>query len=158
MKAMVTSGAGFIGGCLVEELLTRGYDVVVIDNFSNGRMENLKKVLDNPKLKVVKADLKNDTWENEFRDAEVVFHFAANPEVRVSAIEPRIHFNENILASFNVLKASRKHDVGYTVFASSSTVYGGAKRMSTPENYTPLEPISVYSANKLAVEYMIYNL
>jgi len=154
-KIVVTGGAGFIGSHLVEKLVDMCYNVVVIDNFSSGNPENLRKVSNNPNVKIVKSDLKHSGWEKELAEAEAVFHFAANPEVRVSTIEPRIHFNENVLASFNVLEASRINDVKYVVFASSSTVYGDARKIPTPEDYTPLEPISVYGASKLAVEYML---
>lgn len=154
-KVVVTGGAGFIGSYLVEKLVDMGYNVVVIDNFSSGNLGNLKRVSNNPSVKIIKSDLKHSGWEKELVEAEAVFHFAANPEVRVSTIEPRIHFNENILASFNLLEASRINDVKYIVFASSSTVYGDARKIPTPEDYTPLEPISVYGASKLAVEYML---
>ncbi len=85
----------------------------------------------------------------------MVFHFAANPEVRVSVTDPRVHFEENVVATFNVLEACRVNDVPLLVFASSSTVYGDAKVIPTPEDYSPLEPISVYGASKLACENLI---
>jgi len=155
-KAIVTGGAGFIGSYIVEELLSRNYDVVVIDNMSSGRRENLKNVIDNPKLEIIEADLKEmkTYWTRVFSDADIVFHYAANPEVKVSSINPRIHFNENLLATFNVLEAARQGSVKYIVFASTSTVYGEAKKLPTPENYYPLEPISVYGSVKLASEYL----
>ncbi len=155
-KAIVTGGAGFIGSYIVEELLSKGYEVTVIDNMSSGSQENLRGVIDNPNLRIIRADLKepNDIWVNEFKKAEIVFHYAANPEVRVSSVNPRIHFNENLLTTFNVLEASRQGSVKYIVFASTSTVYGDARRLPTPEDYYPLEPISVYGSVKLASEYL----
>lgn len=156
MKAIVTGGAGFIGSHLVDSLMSRGYEVVVIDNLSAGSLKNLEHHLNNPKFKFVEADLKNyeAKWVNEFKDADVVFHFAANPEVRVSSVNPRIHFDENLLATFNVLEAVRNNNVKYIVFASTSTVYGEAKVLPTPEDYHPLEPISVYGSVKLGAEYL----
>ncbi len=155
-KVIVTGGAGFIGSYITEKLVKMGKEVIVIDNFSSGNVDNLKNVLSSSLLKIVKADLKKDgEWPKYFRDAEIVFHYAANPEVRISSINPRTHFEENIIASFNVLEATRKYDVKYIVFASSSTVYGDAKKIPTPEDYHPLEPISVYGASKLAVENLI---
>ncbi len=155
-KAIVTGGAGFIGSYIVEELLSKGYEVIVIDDMSSGSRENLRRVIDDPNLRIVEADLKepNNTWIDEFKSAEIVFHYAANPEVRVSSINPRIHFNENLLTTFNVLEASRQGSVKYIVFASTSTVYGDAKKLPTPEDYHPLEPISVYGSVKLASEYL----
>ena len=155
-KAIVTGGAGFIGSYIVEELLSKDYEVIVIDNMSSGSRENLRRVIDDPNLRIVEADLKepNNTWIDEFKNAEIVFHYAANPEVRVSSINPRIHFNENLLTTFNVLEASRQGSVKYIVFASTSTVYGDARKLPTPEDYYPLEPISVYGSVKLASEYL----
>jgi UDP-glucose 4-epimerase len=92
---------------------------------------------------------------DEFRGVDVVFHYAANPEVRVSVTEPRIHFEENLQTTFNVLEACRRFKVPYLVFASTSTVYGDAEVVPTPEDYQPLKPISVYGAVKLACETLI---
>ncbi len=155
-KVIVTGGAGFIGSYIVEKLVDMGMEVAVIDNFSSGSLDNLRKVLSTSSVEIIKADLKQvDKWSKTFRNAKIVFHYAANPEVRVSSINPRIHFEENIVTSFNVLEAARVHDVEYIVFASSSTVYGDARKIPTPEDYHPLEPISVYGASKLAVENLI---
>ena len=88
------------------------------------------------------------------KDSEALFHFAANPEVRISSVEPRIHFNENILVTFNLLEAARKADVDIFVFASSSTVYGETNVIPTPESH-PKRPISIYGASKLACEALI---
>ena len=153
-KAVVTGGAGFIGSYIVDKLASIGVEeIVVIDNLSSGTLDNIKEHLNRKYLRFVKADLKFfGDWANSFRDADIVLHFAANPEVRISATEPRIHFEENLLATFNVLEASRKNDVKFHVFASSSTVYGEAKKIPTPEDYHPLNPISVYGAVKLGGE------
>ncbi len=153
---VVTGGCGFIGSHLVDALAERGFDVVVIDNLSTGSLDNVRQHLDKPYFRLVKADLKRwEEWVEAVAGAEAVFHFAANPEVRVSVTDPRIHFEENVVATFNVLEACRKHDVPVLVFASSSTVYGDAKKIPTPEDYHPLEPISVYGASKLACENLI---
>lgn len=161
-KAVVTGGAGFIGSYIVDRLASMGVEeIVVVDNMSSGNETNIARHIGQEYFRLVKADLKSydEKWVKEFHGADIVFHYAANPEVRVSSIEPRIHFNENILATFNVLEASRAHNVKYHVFASSSTVYGEAKVIPTPENYHPLEPISVYGAAKLACEslYIAYS-
>ncbi len=153
---MVTGGAGFIGSHLVNHLVSKGFEVCVIDNLSSGRLELISDLIDSGKVKFVKADLKEvGDWVEEFGNADVVYHFAANPEVRVSVTSPKIHFEENILATFNVLEASRLKGVKVLVFASSSTVYGDASVFPTPEDYHPLEPISIYGAAKLASEVLI---
>ena len=157
LKAIVTGGCGFIGSHLVDALMSMGYEVIVIDNLSNGSKANVERWLGHPKFRLVESDLKkySSSWVDCFRGVDVVFHFAANPEVRVSVANPRVHFEENIQATFNVLEACRVHHVPYLVFASSSTVYGDAKVIPTPEDYHPLEPISVYGACKLACENLI---
>ncbi len=157
VKAVVTGGAGFIGSHIVDSLIKEGYDVVVIDNLSSGRKDFLKEAMRSGRVKLVLDDLKvpNGRWVREFKDADIVYHFAANPEVRVSMTNPRIHFDENVLVTFNVLEACRVNGVKELVFASSSTVYGDAKKFPTPEDYEPKEPISVYGAAKLASENLI---
>ncbi|RLG83570.1 MAG: UDP-glucose 4-epimerase [Thermoprotei archaeon] len=156
-KVVVTGGAGFIGSHLVDYLAKMDVgEIVVIDNLSSGNLENLKQHIGKKYFRFVKADLKkwSSDWAQSFRDAKIVFHYAANPEVRVSSINPRIHFDENLAATFNVLEAARLNDVDYIVFASTSTVYGDAKKLPTPEDYHPLEPISVYGSVKLGAEYL----
>ena len=154
VKAVVTGGAGFIGSYIVDRLAEMGVkEIVVIDNLSSGSLGNIERHLGKDYLRLVKADLKVwGEWVEEFRGADAVFHYAANPEVRISATEPRIHFEENLVATFNVLEASRRYDVELHVFASSSTVYGEASKIPTPEDYHPLNPISVYGAVKLGGE------
>ena len=153
---LITGGAGFIGSHLVDRLMSEGGQVVVVDNFSSGSLRNVERWLGSPRFKVIASDLKVESLElqEHFRDVEAVFHFAANPEVRISTTEPRVHFNENLVATFNVLEAMRKRDVPWIVFASSSTVYGEPETIPTPEDY-PTEPISVYGAVKLAAEELI---
>ncbi len=156
-RAVVTGGAGFIGSNLVDRLIGKGLKVKVLDNLSTGKIEYLEKALDSGRATLVKADLKksSEEWVKEFKGADVVYHLAANPEVRTSISNPRIHFEENIVSTFNVLEACRINDVPLLIFASSSTVYGDAKIFPTPEDYHPLEPISVYGAAKLASENLI---
>lgn len=153
-KVVVTGGAGFIGSHLVEKLLEFSDEVIILDNFSSGNMENLRSVRDNKKLRIIRLDLlEGKELSDKIADTEVVFHIAANPEVRI--YEPKIHLEQNILATYNVLEAMRKRDVKKIVFTSSSTVYGEAKKIPTPEDYGPLEPISMYGAAKLASESLI---
>ncbi|WP_446752435.1 NAD-dependent epimerase/dehydratase family protein [Vulcanisaeta sp. JCM 16161] len=151
MRVLVTGGAGFIGSFLTERLVEMGFDVVVIDNLSSGDLGRLGNVID--RIRFVKDDLKSPSNPDVFRDVDTVFHLAANPEVRVSVTEPRVHFDENVLATFNVLELVRKYGVKTVVYASSSTVYGDAKIIPTPEDH-PIQPISVYGAAKAAGEVM----
>jgi len=155
-KVLVTGGAGFIGSHLVDALLKLGYEVRVVDNLSSGFIENIKQHFVNPCFEFIRGDLKDkNVCKKVIEDVDVVFHLAANPEVRVSITEPRVHFNENVLVTFNLLEACRrKGDVEKFVFASSSTVYGDAKVFPTPEEHV-LKPISVYGASKAACEALI---
>jgi UDP-glucose 4-epimerase len=86
---------------------------------------------------------------------DTVFHFAANPEVRVSTTNPEIHFNENIVATFNLLEAMRRKNMKELVFASSSSVYGEPEEIPVDEN-APIRPVSVYGASKAACEALIH--
>lgn len=159
-KLVVTGGAGFIGSHFVDLIVENNVadQIIVIDNLSSGSVSNIEHHLSKKQIELIIADLKqyDDLWINKFKDAEAVIHLAANPEVRVSSIEPKIHFDENIVATFNVLEAARKNDVKYHFFASSSTVYGDAKSIPTPETY-PYEPISVYGASKAACEILYHS-
>ncbi|ADV64951.1 NAD-dependent epimerase/dehydratase family protein [Desulfurococcus mucosus] len=156
-RFIVTGGAGFIGSHLVDYLVERlrAEEVIIIDNLSSGSLVNIKGHLEKGVARLVEADLvREGEWVKAFRDVDIVFHYAANPEVRVSTVEPRIHFDNNVVATFNVLEAMRVSDVKGIVFASSSTVYGEPSVIPTPEDH-PLKPISVYGASKLASEALI---
>ncbi|MEM4594058.1 MAG: GDP-mannose 4,6-dehydratase [Zestosphaera sp.] len=156
MKAVVTGGAGFIGSHVTEYLVIKGFEVVVVDNLSSGSLENINHLIKNGKVKLLIKDLKifDGELRNAFNEADTVYHFAANPEVRVSMTEPRTHFEENVLVTFNVLEGCRLNDVKEVVFASSSTVYGDAQVFPTPEDH-PTKPISVYGVSKLMSENLL---
>jgi len=154
--ALVTGGAGFIGSHLVDRLVSDGWSVRVLDNFSSGRMENNEYHKRSRKVEMVRGDLKKlGDVEKAVRDVDVVFHYAANPEVRVSTTNPELHFNENIVATFNLLEAMRKNDIEELVFASSSSVYGEPESIPVSED-APIRPVSVYGASKAACENLIH--
>ncbi len=155
MKVLVTGGTGFIGSNLVDYLMKCGYEVVVLDNLSSGNIKNIEHLTKNKNFSLIKGDLlKNEDIEKSLTGVSKVYHLAANPEVRVGESSPKIHFDQNILASFNLLEAMRKNDINDIIFTSSSTVYGDAKTIPTSEEY-PTMPISTYGASKLAVEGLI---
>lgn len=155
--SIVTGGVGFIGSHLVGKLLEEGCKIAVVDNFSSGKLENIKQLLNNPSLTSVKEDLKKPKrLEQIVQKSEIIFHLAANPEVRIGETDPKIHYQENILTTFNLLEAIRKSKTAKViVFTSTSTVYGDSTKIPTPENYAPLIPISTYGASKLACEALI---
>ncbi|MCS7138499.1 MAG: NAD-dependent epimerase/dehydratase family protein [Crenarchaeota archaeon] len=152
-SALVTGGAGFIGSHLVDRLLGEGWEVTVLDNFSTGNFENIKQAFKTGRLKIIIGDAKIIDLSGELESIDYVFHMAANPDVR--EITPSVHFQENISATFNILECSRKIGAKFFVFASSSTVYGDALKLPTPEDYGPLKPISLYGAAKLAAEGLV---
>jgi len=153
---LVTGGAGFIGSHLVDHLVSMRAKVKVVDNLSSGRIENLAQHRDSQNVEIVIGDLKDrEICINVVKDVEVVFHFAANPEVRVSTIDPETHFRENIVATFNLLEAMRRRDVKVIVFASSSSVYGEPEEIPVKED-APIRPVSVYGATKAACETLIH--
>jgi len=151
--ALVTGGAGFIGSNLVDALVARGWHVRVIDNLSAGRLVNLQHHLSTGAVEFFQVDLKEfDRILEPVRDVELVLHFAANPEVRLSTVEPKIHFQENVVATFNLLEAIRlKGQARKQVFASSSAVYGETPETGSSEE-SQLRPVSVYGASKLCCE------
>ncbi len=155
MFDVVTGGAGFIGSHLVDALVARGDHVTVIDSLAAGSKNNIARHLKKNRVELVVADLLSDGWQKEFEGADRIYHLAADPDVRQSALTPSGPIKNNILATFRVLEAMQLHRVPEIVFTSTSTVYGDATVIPTPEEYAPLEPVSVYGASKLACEALI---
>ncbi len=156
-SVLVTGAAGFIGSHLCEALLAQGNEVFAVDNLSSGKRENLPK--DSAKFKFVQGDILDPkALEDVLRSNQVkmVFHFAAEPDVRVGIATPQKMFEENVVGTQRVLEACRKAGgVEMFVFASTSTVYGEASVVPTPETYGPLAPVSFYGASKLAGEALV---
>lgn len=148
---VVTGGAGFIGSHVVDRL-SESNDVIVIDNLSSGREEYV-----NRRAMLIKADLAYESVERiaeHIRGAEEVWHIAANPDVRIGAEKPDEIYRNNILATYRLLEAMRVAKVSRIIFTSTSTVYGEAGVIPTPEDH-PTHPISLYGASKLACEALI---
>ncbi|RZN34779.1 MAG: NAD-dependent epimerase/dehydratase family protein [Methanophagales archaeon ANME-1-THS] len=154
MKIVVTGGAGFIGSHLVDRLLAEKHEIVVLDNLSSGDERFIAPHLGKPVFQFHHIDLLNDEITRYFEDVEEVWHLAANPEVRLGAVDTRIHLEQNLIVTYKVLEAMRKKGVPRIIFTSSSTVYGEAEQLPTPEEY-PTIPISLYGASKLAAEALI---
>jgi UDP-glucose 4-epimerase len=155
MFCVVTGGAGFIGSHLVDALVNAGDEVLVIDNCSAGTRDNLASHLENGRIRFLESDLLDEGWQDALAGADRIYHIAADPDVRGSAREPLSVFNNNVVVTERVLDAMRVHGVPELVFTSTSTVYGEAALIPTPEDYAPMEPISVYAGSKLAGEAMI---
>jgi len=156
MKVLVTGGAGFIGSHLVDELLRRGLEVTVYDNLSWGKEEFLREHFGKENFRFVRGDLLDFRALAEvMKGQDFVYHLAANPDIRRGPEQPDLDLKQNTLATFNLLEAMRLRSVRYLSFSSSSTVYGEARVLPTPEDYGPLLPISLYGASKLAAEGLI---
>lgn len=154
--AVITGGAGFIGSYIAEKLVENGTDTKVIDNLVTGKKENLSKCFDQDNFSFLEYDLGNlDGIEDHLGDVDVLFHFAADPEVRTGYSKPEDSFEQNIVNTFNLLQKIKRSKIKKIVFASSSSVYGDAKIIPTNEEYGPLNPISHYGASKLACEAMV---
>ena len=154
--AVITGGAGFIGSYIAEKLVENGTDTKVIDNLVTGKKENLSKCFDQDNFSFLEYDLGNlDGIENHLGDVDILFHFAADPEVRTGYSKPEDSFEQNIVNTFNLLQKIKQSKIKKIVFASSSSVYGDAKIIPTNEEYGPLSPISHYGASKLACEAMV---
>jgi len=154
MHCLVTGGAGFVGSHLVDLLLQSGHSVSIYDNFSSGRREFLSHHGDN--VAVIEGDLLDlDAVKSAMDGIDMVFHLAANPDIRLGTTITDTDLNQGTVATYNVLEAMRVCGVKKIAFSSSSVVYGEADVMPTPEDYGPLFPISLYGASKLGSEALI---
>jgi len=152
IRALVTGGCGFIGSHLVEALLNRNCEVVVLDDFSTGKRENLKSFEACKNLTFVRGDIRNfDLVKTVVKDVEVIFHEAAIPSVVRSVEDPLLTHEVNVAGTLNVLKAGLDAGVKRVVYASSSSVYGDVKVLPKREDM-PTIPISPYGVSKLAAE------
>ena len=155
-SALITGGAGFIGSHLAEKLVGEGIETKILDNYATGRKDNLLGCIDKQNFSLFDLDLgKLGNQEDYLENVEVVFHMAADPEVRTGYDRPENSFEQNIVNTFNLLQRIKHSKVKKIVFASSSSVYGDAKVLPTNEEYGPLCPISHYGASKLACEAIV---
>ena len=131
-KALITGGAGFIGSHLVDELIEKGNDIIVLDNFSTGRPQNLKHVAD--KIQLIECDIaKPGQWQNLFENVDYVFHLAALADIVPSIETPDSYYQSNVNGTFNVLEACRKYSVKKIVYSASSSCYGIPDKYPTKE-------------------------
>lgn len=156
MRLLVTGGAGFIGSHLVDRLIEEKNEVIVIDNLSSGKEEFIKRHIGKEDFHFYKVDLLRDDISNIFKKRKIgeIWHLAANSDVQIGAEDTRVHIEQNTIATYNLLEAMRKNDVRKIIFTSTSTVYGEANKIPTPED-CPTLPISLYGASKLACEALI---
>jgi UDP-glucose 4-epimerase len=152
----VTGAAGFIGSTLVDRLLQEGQEVVGFDNFSTGQEEFIASALQNQRYRLVRGDLLDlDVVKAAMAGADLVFHLAANADVRFGTEHPRRDLEQNTIATWNVLEAMRSNGVRRIGFSSTGSVYGEAATIPTPENCPFPVQTSLYGASKLAAEGLI---
>jgi len=156
MRFFVTGGAGFIGSNLVDRLLSYGNDVVAYDNFSTGLSEFLLNAQQNKKFTLITGDLLDtETLSDAMKGCDLVFHLAANADVRFGTEHPSKDLHQNMIATFNVLEAMRRNAITKIVFSSTGSVYGEASIIPTPEDAPFPIQTSLYGASKLAGEGLI---
>jgi UDP-glucose 4-epimerase len=156
LRVLVTGCAGFIGSTLTDRLLADGHVVVGIDNFSTGQLRFLEGALLNPNFSLVEADLLElDNLKMHFKCVEVVFHLAANADVRFGTEHPRKDLEQNTIATYNVLESMRANAIKRIIFSSTGSVYGEAPVVPTPENGPFPIQTSLYGASKAACEGLI---
>ena len=149
MKHIVTGGCGFIGSNLVDKLIDLGHEVIIFDNVSSGREENI-----NPKARFIEVDISEDYFDEYidwFDDVDTVFHTAARARVQPSIIDP-ISFNKtNVDGTLTLLKMAVDSGVRRFVYSASSSAYGNTSVLPTPESNST-NPLSPYGAQKLMGE------
>lgn len=152
----MTGCAGFIGSSLVDRLLREGHRVTGVDNFSTGQRRFLERALEKPDFHLIEADLLDlDVARPAFAGGDLVFHLAANADVRFGTDHPRRDLEQNTIVTYNVLEAMRMHGVGRIAFSSTGSVYGEAAVIPTPEDAPFPIQTSLYAASKLACEGLI---
>jgi UDP-glucose 4-epimerase len=155
MKAFVSGGAGFIASHIVDKLIEENHEVTIYDNFSTGHETFIKHHLVNPKVNLVKADVLDlDKLKQSMKNADFVFHFQANADVRGGIVNNFVDIEQNTICTYNILEAMRVNNVKNIAFSSSATVYGEPELFPTPENY-PLIQTSTYGASKVSGESLI---
>ena len=138
MKVLITGGAGFIGSHLSDKLIKLGHKVIIIDNLSNGRLNNIEHLLDNKNFKFHELDIINlEDIRSIFKDVDWVFHLAGIGDIVPSIENPKQYYDCNVTGTLNVLESSRAVGVKKIIYAASSTCYG------IPDNYPTAETADI---------------
>ncbi len=152
-KAIVTGGAGFIGSHIAGALAGRGYQVIIIDNLTTGKISHIESLLKSKNTEFVQGSILNlPLLRRLFAGADYIFHHAAIASVPRSVKNPRATHTTNVTGTLNVLLAARDSGVKKVVYASSSAVYGDTMPLVKDED-VPTDPLSPYAVSKLAGDY-----
>ncbi|HUB33933.1 MAG TPA: NAD-dependent epimerase/dehydratase family protein [Bryobacteraceae bacterium] len=155
-RCFVTGAAGFIGSNLTDRLLALGREVVGFDNFSTGQDRFLESARQHPSFRLIRGDLLDlEQLTEAMGGCDMVFHLAANADVRFGTEHPRRDLDQNTIATWNVLEAMRRQNIRRIAFSSTGSVYGEAGVIPTPEDCPFPVQTSLYGASKLAAEGMI---
>lgn len=157
-RVFVSGGAGFIGSHLVRSLLQDAATqrVVIFDNFSSGQLAHIEGSSRDPRVEIVRADLKEQSAVTAaMTGCDTVFHLAANPDIAKAVTQPDIDFWEGTYLTQNILEAMRVSGARKIIYTSGSGVYGENPELAFAEDYGPCVPISTYGASKLACEGLI---
>jgi UDP-glucose 4-epimerase len=156
MRYFITGGAGFIGSNLVDRLLAGGHHVVAYDNLSTGIEDFLTNAFSSKNFTFIKGDvLSRGELTRAMQTCDLVFHLAANADVRYGVKHPGKDLKQNTIATFNVLEAMRSNGISRIAFSSTGSIYGETKIIPTPEDAPFPVQTSTYGASKLACEAMI---
>ncbi len=153
MKILVTGGAGFIGSHIVDALVTAGHHVVVVDNLATGSRDNIPAEVTLHEVNIQDSILAKIFAQEQ---PEIVFHLAAQIDVRKSVADPLADAQENIIGSLNLLEQCRATGVKKVIFSSTGgAIYGDTDVVPTPESHST-DPISPYGIAKLTIEKYLY--
>lgn len=146
-RSIITGGCGFIGSHCVDRFLAEGHQVVVIDNFSTGRPENLSHVKD--KVEIIEADLAdtNPKWMEKIQSGDRIIHLAALADIVPSIQHPDLYYKANVTGTFNLVQRSQQVGVSKFIYAASSSCYGLAEEFPTPET-AQIKPEYPYALTK----------
>lgn len=158
MKVLVTGGAGFIGSHLVERLLKEGNEVIVVDNYTLGKKENLSSVLENKNLEIIECNI--DETENFCEklidyNIDIIYHLAANSDIQKGGQNPDVDFRDTFMTTRSVLELMRRKNIKNLFFSSTSAIYGDKMGIPLKEDLGDLRPISYYGGAKFASEALI---
>jgi UDP-glucose 4-epimerase len=155
MKTIVTGGAGFIGSHISELLIAQGHEVLVVDNLTSGRLENLKSVASHPRFKFSNIDIRDPSClQPLFEGADWVFHLAGLADIVPSIEMPSQYYSTNVSGTFNVLECARRSGVKRFLYAASSSSYGIPDVYPTPES-APIQPQYPYALTKYMGEELV---
>lgn len=151
MKLLVTGGAGYIGSHTVRALLTAGYEVIVLDNFSRGHRSAIPA-----DVSYIAMDIANPEVENILKDHKIegIMHFAAHSQVGESMVHPSIYYENNVVGSYRLIEAARRAGIRHFVFSSTAAVYGEPDSIPIIETAS-LAPTNVYGRTKLMIEQIL---